>query len=68
MTLTTGLATETAATEGTSRPVASESCWRTQPMMPAAAQIQNSHQATTPPSPSVCRPSTTGFINVAERP
>ena len=64
----TGFATETVATDGTSLPVESESCWNRNPITPAAAQIQNSQLATTSTRPSVCRFSTTGFIRVAESP
>jgi hypothetical protein len=62
------LATETAPTDGTNRPVESESCWNRKPTTPAAPQIQNCQPATTLARPSVCRLSTTGFISVAERP
>src|SRR5215475_12821787 len=68
ITLTTGLATETAATEGTSRPVESDNCWNRKPTIPAAAQTQNCQPETTVLSDSVWRLSTTGFINVAESP
>ena len=39
MTLTTGFVTETVATDGTSLPVASESCWITKPTRPAMAML-----------------------------
>src|SRR6476619_6742818 len=68
ITLTTGFATETVATDGTSLPVESESCWNRNPTIPAAAHTQNSQLATTSTSPSVWRFSTTGFIIVADRP
>ena len=68
MTLTTGLVTETVATEGTSRPVESESCWKRKPTIPAAAITQNSQPPSTAPNPSAWRFSTTGFISVAESP
>ena len=38
MTLTTGFATETVATEATSHPVESEICCTRKPMTPAAAR------------------------------
>ena len=68
MTLTTGFATETVATAGTSFPVASDSCWIRKPTSPATAITQNSNVASTSTAPSVWRLSVTGFISVAERP
>ena len=67
MTLTTGFATETVATEGTSFPVASEICCTRKPTIPPIAMTQSS-QSPKAPQPSLCRLSTTGFISVAESP
>jgi branched-chain amino acid transport system substrate-binding protein len=66
-TLTTGLATDTVATEGTRRPVASESCWIRKPTTPAMHITQNCQSPRTS-RPSTCQDSTTGFISTAARP